>query len=90
MIDKMKEVSAITEKEEIVDISNFEPIKIQQNEFNYLLNIEVHEDKITSSINEKGKFPSIDYIRTKPLKEIKELNNIFLAINSFNDFYDYL
>jgi len=28
MIDKMKEVSAITEKEEIVDISNFEPIKI--------------------------------------------------------------
>ena len=90
MIDKMKEVSAITEKEEIVDISNFEPIKIQQNEFNYLLNIEIHEDKITSSINEKVKFPSIDYIRTKPLKEIKELNNIFLAINSFNYFYDYL
>ena len=86
----MEEVSLITDKGETAEIRNFEPIKIEQNEINYILNIEADEDKIIFSINDKEQFPSINYIRTMSLKEIKELNNIFNVLNSFNDFYDYL
>ena len=86
----MEEVSLITDKGETVEILNFEPIKIEQNEINYILNIEADEDKITFSINDKEQFPLINYIRTMSLKEIKELNNLFNVLNSFNDFYDYL
>ena len=57
---------------------------------NYLLNIETKEDEITFSINDKEQLPSVNYLRTMTLKEIKELNNIFLSLTSFNDFYDYL
>ena len=86
----MEEVSLITDKGETVEILNFEPIKIEQNEINYILNLETNEDKITFSINEKEQFPSINYTRTMTLKTIKELNSIFTILNSFNDFYDYL
>ena len=86
----MEEVSLITDKGETAEIRNFEPIKIEQNEINYILNIEADEDKIIFSINDKEQFPSINYIRTMSLKEIKELNNSFNVLNSFNDFYDYL
>ena len=86
----MEEVSILPEKGETFDAPNFEPIKIQQNEINYILNIEINEDKITFSINDKEQFPSINYVRKISLKEIKELNKVFYVINSFNDFYDYL
>jgi len=86
----MEEVPIIKEKGETIEIINFEPIKIEQNEINYLLNIETEEDKITFSINDKEQLPSVNYKRTMTLKEIKELNNVFLSLTSFNDFYDYL
>ena len=86
----MEEVPLTSDKGETAKIRNFEPIKIEQNEINYILNIEADEDKIIFSINDKEQFPSINYIRTMSLKEIKELNNIFNVLNSFNDFYDYL
>ena len=86
----MEEVPFIEEKGETIEIINFEPIKIEQNEINYLLNMEAKEDKITFSINDKKQLPSVNYIRTMTLKEIKELNNVFSILSSFNDFYDYL
>ena len=86
----MEEVPIIEEKGETIEIINFEPIKIEQNEINYLLNMEAKEDKITFSIDDKEQLPSINYIRTLTLKEIKELNNVFNILTSFNDFYDYL
>ena len=86
----MEEVPFIEEKGETIEIINFEPIKIEQNEINYLLNIETKEDEITFSINDKEQLPSINYIRKMNLKEIKELNNVFNVLTSFNDFYDYL
>ena len=86
----MAEISFTNDKGETAEIINFESIKIEQNEINYILNIEDNEDKITFSINDKTQFPSINYTRTMTLKEIKELNNIFIVLNSFNDFYDYL
>ena len=79
-----------TYKGETVEIINFDPIHIEQNGIKYDLNIEVKEDKLTFSINDKEQFPSVNYIRTMSFKEIKELNIIFNALNSFNDFYDYL
>ena len=86
----MAEAPVIEEKGETIEIINFEPIKIEQNEINYLLNIETKEDKITFSINDKEQLPSINYVRTMNLKEIKELNNVFLSLTSFNEFYDYI
>jgi len=85
-----EEVPILEEKGETIDIINFQPIKIEQNEINYLLNIETKEDEITFSINDKEQLPSINYIRKMNLKEIKELNNVFNVLTSFNDFYDYL
>ena len=86
----MEEVPILEEKGETIEIIKLEPIKIEQNEINYLLNIETNEDKITFSINDKEQLPSINYIRTMTLKEIKELNNVFLSLTSFNEFYDYI
>ena len=86
----MEEVPILEEKGETIEIIKLEPIKIEQNEINYLLNIETNEDKITFSINDKEQLPSINYIRTLTLKEIKELNNVFLSLTSFNEFYDYI
>ena len=86
----MEEISITDLKGETVITPNFEPIKIEQNEISYILNIETNEDNITFSINDKEQFPSINYIRAMSFKEIKGLNNIFNVLNSFNDFYDYL
>ena len=86
----MKGVSMTDIKGETIIASNFDPIKIEQNEISYILNIETNEDNITFSINDKEQLPSINYIKTMSFKEIKELNNIFNVLNSFNDFYDYL
>ena len=86
----MEEVPLTSDKGETAKIRNFEPIKIEQNEINYILSIEANEDKISFSINDKEQFPSINYTRTMTLKSIKDLNIIFNVLNSFKDFYDYL
>ena len=86
----MEEVPILEEKGETIEIIKLEPIKIEQNEINYLLNMETKEDKITFSIYDKKQLPSNSYIRTMNLKEIKELNTLFNVLSSFNDFYDYL
>ena len=86
----MEEVPILEEKGETIEIINFDPIKIEQNEIIYILNMEAKEDKITFSINDKEQLPSVNYIRTMTLKEIKELNNVFNVLSSFNEFYDYL
>ena len=86
----MEEVPILEEKGETIEIINFDPIKIEQNEIIYILNMEAKEDKITFSINDKEQLPSVNYIRTMTLKEIKELNIMLLSLTSFKDFYDYL
>ena len=76
----MEEVPILEEKGETIEIINFDPIKIEQNEIIYILNMEAKEDKITFSINDKEQLPSVNYIRTMTLKEIKELNNNIITI----------
>ena len=86
----MEECEIITDKGETEESINFEPIIIQQNEKQYILNIETNEDKVKLYINDNKQFPSIIYKRTMRLKEIKELNYIFNILKSSYEFYDYL
>ena len=72
------------------NIVNLEPIKIEQNNNIYYLNIGVNKDIIIFSINDIEQLLSINYIKTMSFKEIKELNKVFYVLNSINDFYEYL
>ena len=73
-----------------VNMVKRDPIKIEQNNNNYSLNIGVNEDIITFSINDKENILTVHYIKTMSFQEIKGLNRIFLGLSSFNDFYEYL
>ena len=87
----MEEIPCITsEKGETIEIVNFNPIQIEQNEIIYELNIKSEENAIIFSIRDKSIFPSVNYIRKMNLKKIKDLNVTFSLFNSFNNFYDYL
>ena len=86
----MEEYKLNSENFKSVDIVKYEPIKINQDDIKYNLNIESKENMITFTIIDKERFPIINYIRTMNLKEIKELNPIFNVLNSLKDFYDYL
>ena len=86
----MEEYKLNSEKFKSVDIVKYEPIKINQDDIKYNLNIETRENMITFTIIDKERFPIINYIRTMNLKEIKELNTTFNVLNSLKDFYDYL
>ena len=81
------EITSDKQKEETV---NYEPIKIEQNEIIYDLNIETKEDNIIFCIIDKEEFPSIKYTKAMNFKEIKDLLKVVCTLNSFNDFYDYL
>ena len=69
---------------------NYAPIQIEQNQIIYNLNIESKGNKITFSINDKNQIPSVYYVRTLTLEEIKNLNQVFYILNSIKDFSDYL
>jgi len=85
---KMKEnLLNMPKKENIV---NLEPIKIEQNNNIYYLNIGVNKDIIIFSINDIEQLLSINYIKTMSFKEIKELNKALYVLNSINDFYEHL
>ena len=86
----MDEYQLNLEKGETPDVVKFDVIQIKQNEFKYDLNIETRENTIYFIIKDKNQLPSINYKRSMSFKEIKELNVQFHALNSFQDFYDYL
>ena len=77
----------IPKKENIVNLA---PIKIEDNNNNYFLNIDINNDIINFSINDKEQLLSINYIKKLSFKEIKDLNKGLSLLNSINDFYDYL
>ena len=72
------------------NIINYEPIKLKQNDKEYNLNIKSKGEMITFSINVKKELLYDNYIKKISFKEIKKLNKVFLVLNSFNEFYDYL
>ena len=73
-----------------VNMVNKDPIKIEQDNNNYYLNIGVNEDIIRFSIIDKENILSVNYIKIMSFQEIKGLNKIFFGLISFNDFYEYL
>jgi len=86
----MEEYQLTSDHDETNEKINYAPIQIEQNQIIYNLNIESKGNKITFSINDKNQIPSVYYVRTLTLEEIKNLNQVFYILNSFNDFYDYL
>ena len=86
----MDENQVDLDKNEKIDIIKFDIIQIKQNVFKYDLNIETKENTIYFSIKDKNQLPSIYYKRTMSFDEIKKLNLQFNALESFQDFYDYL
>ena len=84
----MEDVQMEQNKEETANIKYFEPIKIKQDKKAYILNIEVNEDTITLSI--RGQLSLANFSKNMNLKEIKNLNKIFNAFNSCDNFYEYL
>ena len=73
-----------------VNMTNKDPIKIEQDNINYCLNIGINEDIIRFSLLNKENLLSVNYFKTMSFQEIKDLNKIFLGLSSFNDFYEYL
>ena len=86
----MEECEITKDGGETVEIINFKPIRIKQNEIEYDLNIEPQENFINFSLNDKEQFPSIIYSRKMSLKEIKSLNKVLSSKNTPNDIYNYL
>ena len=68
------------------ELINLAPIKIEQNNNEYFLNISINENIMTFSIN---CFPYF-YFRAMSFKEIKNLSKAFYILTSINDFYIYL
>ena len=86
----MDEYQLRTDKGDTVEIIKYDTIQIKQDEFKYDINIETKENIIYFTIKDKNKLPSINYKRSMSLKQVKELNLQFSALNSFSDFYNYL
>ena len=86
----MEEYQIFTDQGETIEKETFTPIKIEENENKYDLNIEKEENIIQFFIYDKNQLPSAIYERTMNFKEIKSLSQEFKSFNTFNDFYDYL
>ena len=80
------------EEGETIKIIEFESILIEEKENKYNLEMKENyiENNITLSINDKNQFPTVCYIQTMNLKEIKDIDKSFNTFKTFNDFYDYL
>ena len=86
----MEECEITKDGGETIEIINFKPIRIKQNEIEYDLNIEPQENFIIFSLNDKEQFPSIIYSRKMSLKEIKSLNKVLSSKNTPYGIYNYL
>ena len=80
----------IIDEGETIEVINYNPLLIKQNEIIYELNVKSEENIITFSINDKSKFSSVYYDKKMSLEEIKNINQVFNSLKSINDFYDYL
>ena len=68
----------------------FESIQIEQNELIYDLSIEVKDNIMIFSINDKSKLPYTNYSKKMNFSELINLNKVFDRLHSFRDFYNYL
>ena len=86
----MEELPSIKKEGETNKKLNLIKIQLEINKNNYELNIDSKEEIITFELFNKDQIPCVNYIRTMNFKEIKELNQLFSLLKTYNDFYDYL
>ena len=86
----MEELPSIKKEGETIKKLNLIKIPLEVNKNNYELNIDSKEEIITFELFNKDQMPCVNYIRTMNFKEIKELNQLFTLLKTYNDFYDYL
>ena len=84
----MEEYEYEEEKGETVEL--YEPIHINQNEKNYILNFEIKENNFVLSLKDTEEFFSVNYTRKMKLKELIKLNNEMKSFNTYNSLYNYL
>ena len=86
----MEELSSVKIKGETFNKLNSLLIPIELNKNKYHLKIDCEDDIITFELADIEQIPCINYIRTMNFEEIKELNQLFILLKTYNDFYDYL
>ena len=66
-----------------------ESFEIEQNENNYKLNIQIINQDIILNLSEKSELMK-EYENKLTLEELKQMHRLFLALNSCQEFVDYL
>ena len=66
-----------------------ESFEIKQNENNYKLNIQIINQDIILNLSEKSELMK-EYENKLTLEELKQMHRLFLALNSCQEFVDYL
>ena len=66
-----------------------ESFELKQDEKNYLLNIEIINQDIILNLSEKSELMK-EYENKLTLEELKQMHRLFLALNSCQEFVDYL
>ena len=86
----MEEIEGIEYEGETPQEINIIHLPIELNKKVYNLKIDYKEDKITFELIDIEQLPFVKYIRIMNFNEIKELNQLFSLLKTYNDFYDYL
>ena len=86
----MEEIEGIEFEGETPQEINIIHLPIELNKKVYNLKIDYKEDKITFELIDIEQLPFVKYIRIMNFNEIKELNQLFSLLKTYNDFYDYL
>ena len=87
----MNKYSKNKENEVLDDTVILDPITIEKNKIQYNINFKIKENMITLSIHDNEQLPSVNYIRTLDLNEIKNYNKeLFELTDSLYDFYTYI
>jgi len=73
---------------QIEDLS--ESIEINQENNKYLLLIKINKEIMTLTISNLKEINYFSYSRKFSLKEIKEINKVFMGLNSFKEFSEFL
>ena len=66
-----------------------ESFEIKQDKYNYKLNINVYNQDIALNLLEEKDLMK-EYEKILSLNELKQMHTIFLGLNSYKDFVDYI
>ena len=67
-----------------------ESIKIEQENKKYLLEVKIISEMMTLTLSNIEEFEYFSYARKFTLKEIKEIHQVFMGLNSCKEFLEFL